>query len=112
MVSASLDQTSILRILGLTPLQTLLLEYGVKYLMKSKEQTPLQFLKVKLKNGFYMVVLVGFTKYIFETSGLYIINLLIFDGNPNILFSRCKLLKKTIKLRIIRNRFSDETKNK
>ena len=34
----------------------------------------------------------------------------MFDENPNIRSSRCKLLKKTIKLQIIRNKFSDEKK--
>ena len=36
----------------------------------------------------------------------------MFDENPNITSSRSKLLKKTIKLQIIRNKFSDEKKNK
>ena len=34
----------------------------------------------------------------------------MFDENPNITSSRCKLLQKTIKLQIIRNKFSDEKK--
>ena len=48
-VIASLDQTSIPQILRSSPLQILLLKYGIKYLKKSKKQAPLQFLKVKSK---------------------------------------------------------------
>ena len=62
-VTACRDQTSILRILGLSPLQILLLKYGIKYLTKSKKQAALQILKVILKNGFHMVALVDFAKH-------------------------------------------------
>ena len=36
----------------------------MQYLKKSKEEAPLQFLKIKLKNGFHMVAFVGFVKYV------------------------------------------------
>ena len=45
----------------------------------------LKFLKVKLKNGFRRVAFVDFAKHS-ETSGFYLINLLIFDGNPSVTF--------------------------
>ena len=86
MVTACLDETSILRILGLSPLQILLLKYRIKYLTKSKKHAPLQFLKLKLKNGFQRVALVEFAN-ICGISGFYIINLLVFDRNPSITFS-------------------------
>ena len=45
-VIPSLDQTSILNILKLSPLQVLPQKCGIKYITKSKKQTPLQlFLK-------------------------------------------------------------------
>ena len=62
-VTACLDQTSILRIFRLSPLPILLLKYGTKYLTKSKKHAPLQFLKVKLKNGFQRVAPVNFAKH-------------------------------------------------
>ena len=87
MVTACLDQTSILRILGSNPLQILPLKYGIKYLTKSKKQLPYSFLEIKLKkSGFNKVVFVDFIKTR-RTSGFYIINLLIFDKNPSITFS-------------------------
>ena len=61
-VTVSPDQTSILHILGSSPLQILRLKYGIKYLTKSKKRSPLQFLKVKLKNGFHRVALVDVAK--------------------------------------------------
>ena len=36
---------------------------GIKYLTKSKKHAPLQFLKVKFKNGFQRVALVDFAKH-------------------------------------------------
>ena len=71
LVTVSLDQTSILRILGLSPLPILLLKYGIKYLTKSKKHAPLQFLKVKLKNGFQRVALVDFAKHMWDKWVLY-----------------------------------------
>ena len=71
MLSSCLDQTSILRILGLSPLQILLLKYGIKYLTKSKKHAPLQFLKVKSKNGFQRVALVDFAKHMWDKWVLY-----------------------------------------
>ena len=54
------------RILGLSTLPLLLLKYGIKYLTKSKKHAPLQFLKVKLKNGFQRVALVDFAKHMWD----------------------------------------------
>ena len=71
LVTVSLDQTSILRILGLSPLPILLLKYGTKYLTKLKKHAPLQFLKVKLKNGFQRVALVDFAKHMWDKWVLY-----------------------------------------
>ena len=53
---------SIPRILELSPLPILLLKYRIKYLTKSEKHAPLQFLKVKLKNGFQRVALVNSAK--------------------------------------------------
>ena len=55
-----------LRILGVSPLQILLLKYGIKHLVKSKKYAPLEFLKVKSKNGFQRVALLDFAKYIWD----------------------------------------------
>ena len=71
MVTAFLDQTSILRILGLSPLPILLLKYGTKYEAKSKKHAPLQFLKIKLKNGFQRVAHVDFAKHMWKKWVLY-----------------------------------------
>ena len=70
-VTACRDQTSILRILGLSPLQILLLKYGIKYLTKSNKHIALQFLQVKLKNGFQRVALVDFAKHMWDKWVLY-----------------------------------------
>ena len=65
-VTASLDQTSILRNLEFSPLPILLLKYGIKYLTKLKKHAPLQFAKLKLKNGFQRVALVDFAKHMWD----------------------------------------------
>ena len=66
MVTACLDQTAILRILGLSPLPISLLKYGIEYLTKSKKHAPLQTLKVKLKDGFQRVALADFAKHMWD----------------------------------------------
>ena len=45
--------------------------YAIKYLTKSKKHAPLQFLKVKLKNGFQRVALVDFAKHMWDKWVLY-----------------------------------------
>ena len=62
---------SILLILGLSPLPILLPKYGIKYVMKSKQHAPLQFLKVILKNVFRRVALVDFAKHMCDNWLLY-----------------------------------------
>ena len=66
-VTACLDQTAILRIFRWSPLPILLLKYGIK----SKKHAPLQFLKVKLKNGFQRVAPVNFAKHMWDKWVLY-----------------------------------------
>ena len=70
-VTASLDQTSILRILGSSLLQIMLLKYETKYLPKSKKQVPLHILIVKLKNWFHRVALIDFAKSMWDKWVLY-----------------------------------------
>ena len=70
-VTACLDQTSILHILESSPLQILQLKYGIEYLTKSKKQALLQFLKVKLKDVFHSVALVEFAKHMWDKWVLY-----------------------------------------
>ena len=58
MVTASLDQASVLRILGSGLLQILPLRNENKTPNKlKKKQLPLELLKVKLKDGFHRVAL-------------------------------------------------------
>ena len=71
MVTACLDETSILRILGMSPLPILLLKHGMKYLKKSKKHAPLEFLKVKLKSGFQKIALEAFAKHMWDKWVLY-----------------------------------------
>ena len=75
MVTTCLDQTSILRILGLSPLPIMLLKYRIKYLTKSKKHAPLQFLKVKFKKWVPEGCSCRLCKT-YGTSNFYIINLL------------------------------------
>ena len=86
MVIASLDQTSILHILGSSLLQILLLKYGIKYLKKLKKQALLQFLKVKFKKVGSTASPLETLQNIYGKTEFYIINLLIFDGNPSVTF--------------------------
>ena len=62
---------SIVRISELRLLQLLLLKYGIRYLTISKKHAPLQFLKVKLENGFQRVALVDFAKHMGDKWVLY-----------------------------------------
>ena len=71
MVTAYLDQTSVLHMLGLSPLPILLQKYGIKYLTKSKKHAPLQFLKVKLKNESQRLALVDLLKQMWDKWVLY-----------------------------------------
>ena len=57
--------------LGSSPSRILPLKYGIKHLAKSKKQAPLQFLKVKLKNGFHRFALVNFAKDMWDKLVLY-----------------------------------------
>ena len=68
----SLDQTSILCILELSPLEILLLlKYGIKYIKKPKKPAPFKFLKVKYKNGFHRAALAACKIYGQFHSNLY-----------------------------------------
>ena len=56
---------------GSSQLQILPLKFGIKHLTKSKKQAPVQFLKVKLKNGCHRVPLVDFAKHMWDKLVLY-----------------------------------------
>ena len=56
---------------GIESIAIIAAKYGIKYLTKPKKHAPLQFLKVKSKNGFQRVALVDFAKHIWDKWVLY-----------------------------------------
>ena len=68
MVTAPLDETSVLRILGSSPLEILQVKYGIKYLTKSKKQA---FFRSRIKKWVPQGSLEDFAKDIWDKWVLY-----------------------------------------